>query len=128
MDKTIVEFSARIKSGASVFMDFSVVRWPYKGDDDLDIFFDVKYNGSHFDCTAYGYGQRGSSESYGNGSIFVTNMDDFVQTPNLNHPAIIVFEHQKNKILEQMVMKARELDELRQKYETLLTKEPKLVT
>jgi hypothetical protein len=122
-----IKFSAKIKPGARVWMDFSVIIWPYRKQD-KDLQFDVEYNGEHFDCKANGYGKRGNVESYGQGSLFVSNMDDFVPTPALNFISLAVFESQKNKILQQIVKKATELDTLRQSYETLLTKAPRLVT
>ena len=123
---TIIHFSARIKPGARVWEEHWWKVWPIKQPDE-NIEFAVEYNGRHFDCKAFGYGQRGSGESYGNGSLFVTDMSDFVDSPDLAHVAIIVFEHQKNKILEKIVAAAKELDDLRQSYETLLTKAPKPV-
>jgi hypothetical protein len=126
MDKPVIKFIAQIKRGAVAHMDFQAFKWPYY-DKDVNAFFTVEYNGRYFDCKAHGYGERGSSESYGSGSVLVWNMEDFVPHVDLNFVKLAVFEHQKNKILEQIVKKAKELDDLRISYETLLTNEPKLV-
>lgn len=126
MSDSIIHFCAQIKPGARVWEEHWWKEWPIKSKD-VSISFTVEYNGIHFVCKAFGYGQRGSGDSYGNGSIFVTDMSDFVDSPDLEPVAIIVFQHQKNKILEKIVTAAKALDELRQSYETLLTKAPKPV-
>ena len=127
MNDVTVRFMARIKPGAKVFEEHWWKAWPINPKD-AQIEFAVEYNGRHFDCKAFGYGQRGGGESYGNGSLFVTDMSDFVDSPDLEPVRIIVFQHQKNKILEKIVTAAKELDELRQSYETLLTNAPKQST
>lgn len=76
-------FKARIKRGVLISHDFAVGRWPAckapgggTEADDPDMDFDcTRVLDKWWDCVAPGFGQRGGLSDYGNGSIFVHDLD-----------------------------------------------------
>jgi hypothetical protein len=75
----------RIKVGALITQDFATGRWPAKsgGSDTVpDIEFDCKWNGSFWECIADGYGMLGYAGEYGNGSVFVHDIDGVIASSN----------------------------------------------
>lgn len=70
----------RIKRGTLVAQDFMVGNWPDTRAgtaEDPDMEFDAEWNGTFWDCCAWGYGRicKGVSNGYGNGSIFAFGED-----------------------------------------------------
>ena len=70
----------RIKRGALVAQDFMVWNWPdtragTAADPDME--FEAEWNGTFWDCRAWGYGKmtNGVPGAYGNGSIFAFRKD-----------------------------------------------------
>lgn len=67
----------RIKPGTIISQDMRSMKWPVclapRGRKiDPGMIFDATWNGNYWDCVAPGYGMRGD---YGNGSIFVSDID-----------------------------------------------------
>jgi hypothetical protein len=71
----------RINIGALVGQDFGTGKWPATaaGEDvDPDMEFDAEWTGEWWDCRADGFGRRswrGEAGAYGNGSIFVFDIN-----------------------------------------------------
>lgn len=81
------KFQATIKSGALVTIDFSfglvwpdgVARWQEKPVDPYTVFTVEKVIGRNlWHLVAFGFGQIGVKDGYGNGSITVFNRDDLL--------------------------------------------------
>lgn len=89
----------RIKLGAPIFQDFHFGKWPnclppeseYEGEKyqykakDPDMVFEVEWKGRYWDCKADGYGMlrsRGEGGEYGNGTIFVHEIDGVELVPS----------------------------------------------
>jgi hypothetical protein len=74
----------RIKVGALITQDFATGRWPAARigtDTDPDIEFECEWKGSFWECIADGYGMLrscGDAGEYGNGSIFVHDVDGVI--------------------------------------------------
>jgi hypothetical protein len=68
----------RINIGALVSRDHKFGRWPAikNGTDvDADMVFTALRRSNGWECRAFGYGQLGQDDSYGNGPIFVIGAD-----------------------------------------------------
>lgn len=69
----------KIKVGARIGIDHCTGKWPNNGRDtepNPDLVFDIKLiDDRYWECTAFGYGKHEGLGAYGNGSVFVFDLD-----------------------------------------------------
>lgn len=80
-----IKFQARIKIGATIGQDHAMGRWPWclapggKDEaDDPDMVFEAQYKDGVIDLRAHGFGLHGVKDGYGNGSIYVWDIEDLI--------------------------------------------------